>query len=220
MGCVNIGPAYAQVWNSPRSPHGSIAAGSSSSSAASNSRPANARSSTRDRRTPAGRRSPAAHHVSSQDGRYRRRRCGKVGVKPEPASRSLAIAADVFEKEIAEGHVGKSLGTARPRPSRHGGFVCLVRARAGMATIHSGSPSAAGLGLEKFSPPGWMAKNAVRADWFMVVSERPDHRCQAFRRWRASHARCPCRSTTTRALGSVHVTQSPEFAIPITQLPN
>lgn len=47
IGFANIGPAYAQVWNSPFSAHGSVPGGSSASKDASSSRPAKDRGSLR-----------------------------------------------------------------------------------------------------------------------------------------------------------------------------
>src|SRR5690242_4090128 len=83
-GEANIGPAYTQVWNSPFSPHGSMFAGRSASSEASNSRPQNEASSTRvSTQARRARRPPSI--ISCASCRVEMPHRGKSGVSPVPA---------------------------------------------------------------------------------------------------------------------------------------
>ena len=83
----NIGPAWQNVWNSPRSPHGSAVAGRSSRSEVSYGRPTNAWSSCFGSTQVSVARRPEAS-ISPASARVGRRHNGNSGSSPVPASRS------------------------------------------------------------------------------------------------------------------------------------
>ena len=138
---LNIGPAYAHVWNSPRSPHGSIAGGSSASSAASNSRPG--KRAIDDLRVEAGDpRAQAGRNHLARERRACRRRRAERAASARAREALFAIAPDVFEEQIAEGDMREPSATARATAAAIARSYTSFGHGDGIGICHSGSPSA------------------------------------------------------------------------------
>ena len=194
MGRANIGPAVTQVWNSPRSPHGSAQSGRSASSAASIRAPGQRgierRADRRCSRRPAGRR-PASPATAPWSGclpqRKQRRQAGA-------GEALLAIAAHVFEEQVAERHVGEAIGQSRRHRRAMRRFVLLVAARprqrhdAGAASPRPGPGLPARRAGRRASRPG----RRPRWSW-SAGAARPQGSGSA---GRAASTPRPCRSTT------------------------
>ncbi len=115
IGCENIGPAYAKVWNSPRSPHGSIVAGRSREQRrvelAARERSIEHGGFTHVMRA----RQAARDHLAGERGRVRAEQ-RKERRQAAASELLLAIPPDVLEEEIAERDVREAVRHVRRLP--------------------------------------------------------------------------------------------------------
>ena len=228
MGRANIGPAVTQVWNSPRSPHGSAHSRQLGEQGrvegAAGERRVEARAGRRCSawaRRPPSIISPRQRRGRDVPQRKQRRQAGAS----EPL---LAVAAHVLEEQVAERDVGEPVGhEPRPPPSpMRRSYSSLLHGH-GSGTTWSGRPAArpAPRGRRagrRASPPGrtprwWWSAGPARPRGIGVCSTCSihaeslplDHETRIFIARPPGAAHRPCRSTASATRGPGTTRPSP-----------